>query len=124
MIQTFEAKVIKLEHICEKGQRRSIYTLEYEENGVLRQATTDQEPSSWVDEDAIITITVEDGKLLRTSIKQATLLHNLMLIAFLLVCCAIVFGWAALLVCVKSNTVRMILICIGAITVLWIMHSS
>ena len=115
MQQTFEAKVIRLEHFNENGVRRSVYTLEYEENGELRQITAENEPSSWVEEGAVIDITVEDGRLLRTGIRQATLRHNLMLIAGLLLFCAAVFGWIALIVFTKSNLIRFGLIGIGVL---------
>ncbi|MBR5364241.1 MAG: hypothetical protein IK134_13090 [Oscillospiraceae bacterium] len=124
MQHTYQAKVIKLEHVRENGVRRSIYTLEYEENGETKQITAENEPSSWVDEGAVIEITVEDGKLLRTSIGKCKHRHNLIMIACFLLFWAVVFGWIALIVTTKSQIIRWSAIAAGGALVLWIFHST
>ena len=123
MQQTFQAKVTKLEHVYENGRRCSIYTLEYEDNGNIRQITTDKEPSSWIEEDAAVEITVEDGKLLWTDIKKSTQRHNLFMIACLLLFCAVVLGWFALIVLAKSNVIRAVLIAAAAAAYIFLHRS-
>ena len=124
MQHIYQAKVIKLEHVRENGVRRSIYTLEYEENGETKQITAEHEPSSWVDEGAVIEITVEDGKLLHTGIRKATMRHNLLMIACFLLFWVIVFGWIALIVTTKSQIIRWSAISVGGAFVLWLFHST
>ena len=123
MQQTVQAKVTKLEHVYENGKRRSIYTLEYEENGETKQVTTDNEPSSWIEEGATVEITLEDGKLLRTDIGKSTALHSLFMIACLLLFCAVVIGWFALIVAAKSNVVRILLIAVAAAVYIFLNRS-
>ena len=123
MQQTVQAKVTKLEHVYENGKPRSIYTLEYEENGETKQVTTDKEPSSWIEEGAAVEITLEDGKLLRTDIGKSTALHSLIMIACLLLFCAVVIGWFVLIVAAKSNVVRIVLIAVAVAVYIFLNRS-
>lgn len=115
----YRAKVVSLEHKGSGKERRSIYTLEYEENGETKRVTTDKEPSSWIEEGAAVEIDVENGELISTDIGKNTMKHTLVMIVCLLVSCAVFFGWILLIVFVKSWPIRIGLILIGA--AVWIL---
>ena len=114
MRQTFLAKVIKLEHIREDGKYHSVYTLEYEDEGVRKQVTSRDEPTSTVDVGGTVEITLEDGKLMHTSIGETTRKHSMLMLFCLLLVFAFLIGCALILYFVKSNAVRIPVFIIGA----------
>ncbi len=84
MRQTFQAKVIKPEHIREDGKYHSVYTLEYEDEGTKKQVTSKDEPTSTVDVGGTVEITLEDGRLVHTSIGETTRRHSMLMLFCLL----------------------------------------
>ena len=114
MRQTFLAKVIKLEHIREDGKYHSVYTLEYEDEGVRKQVASTDEPTSTVDVGGTVEITLEDGRLVYTSIGETTWKHSMLMLFCLLLVFAFLIGCALILYFVKSNAVRIPAFIIGA----------
>lgn len=114
MRQTFQAKVIKLEHIREDGKYHSVYTLEYEDEGVRKQVTSRDEPTSTVDVGGTVEITLEDGRLMYTSIGETTRKHSMLMLFCLLLVFAFLIGCALILYFVESNAVRIPAFIIGA----------
>ena len=114
MRQTFQAKVIKLEHIREDGKYHSVYTLEYEDEGVRKQVTSRDEPTSTVDVGGTVEITLEDGRLVHTSIGETTRKHSMLMLFCLLLVFAFLIGCALILYFVESNAVRIPAFIIGA----------
>lgn len=114
MRQTFQAKVIKLEHIREDGKYHSVYTLEYEDEGVRKQVTSMDEPTSTVDVGGTVEITLEDGRLVHTSIGETTRRHSMLMLFCLLLVIAFLIGCALMMYFVESNAVRIPAFIIGA----------
>jgi len=114
MRQTFSAKVIKLEHIREDGKYHSVYTLEYEDEGIRKQVTSADEPTSTVDVGGTVEITLEDGRLVHTSIGETTRRHSMLMLFCLLLVFAFLIGCALIMYFVKSNAVRIPAFIIGA----------
>ena len=114
MRQTFSAKVIKLEHIRENGKYHSVYTLEYEDEGIRKQVTSADEPTSTVDVGGTVEITLEDGRLVHTSIGETTRRHSMLMLFCLLLVIAFLIGCALIMYFVKSNAVRIPAFIIGA----------
>lgn len=114
MRQTFQAKVIKLEHIREDGKYHSVYTLEYEDEGVRKQVTSRDEPTSTVDVGGTVEIILEDGRLVHTSIGETTRKHSMLMLFCLLLVFAFLIGCALILYFVESNAVRIPAFIIGA----------
>lgn len=114
MRQTFLAKVINLEHIREDGKYHSVYTLEYEDEGVRKQVTSKDEPTSTVDVGATVEIILEDGKLVHTSIDETTRKHSLLMLFCLLLIFAFLIGCGLIMYFVESNAVRIPAFIIGA----------
>lgn len=114
MRQTFQAKVIKLEHIRENGKYHSVYTLEYEDEGVRKQVTSADEPTSTVDVGGTVEITLEDGRLVHTSIGETTRRHSMLMLFSLLLVIAFLIGCALIMYFVESNAVRIPAFIIGA----------
>ena len=114
MRQTFSAKVIKLEHIREDGKYHSVYTLEYEDEGVRKQVTSADEPTSTVDVGGTVEITLEDGRLVHTSIEETTRRHSMLMLFCLLLVIAFLIGCALIMYFVESNAVRIPVFIIGA----------
>ncbi len=114
MRQTFQAKVIKLEHIREDGKYHSVYTLEYEDEGVRKQVTSADEPTSTVDVGGTVEITLEDGRLVHTSIEETTRRHSMLMLFCLLLVIAFLIGCALIMYFVESNAVRIPVFIIGA----------
>lgn len=114
MRQTFSAKVIKLEHIREDGKYHSVYTLEYEDEGIRKQVTSKDEPTSTVDVGGTVEITLEDGRLVHTSIGETTRRHSMLMLFCLLLVFAFLIGCALIMYFVKSNAVRIPAFIIGA----------
>lgn len=114
MRQTFQAKVIKLEHIREDGKYHSVYTLEYEDEGVRKQVTSKDEPTSTVDADGTVEITLEDGRLVHTSIEETTRRHSMLMLFSLLLVFAFLIGCALIMYFVESNAIRIPAFIIGA----------
>lgn len=114
MRQTFSAKVIKLEHIREDGKYHSVYTLEYEDEGVRKQVTSADEPTSTVDVGGTVEITLEDGRLVHTSIEETTRRHSMLMLFCLLLVIAFLIGCALIMYFVESNAVRIPAFIIGA----------
>ena len=106
MRQTFSAKVIKLEHIREDGKYHSVYTLEYEDEGIRKQVTSADEPTSTVDVGGTVEITLEDGRLVHTSIEETTRRHSMLMLFCLLLVIAFLIGCALIMFFVESNAVR------------------
>lgn len=123
MRQTFSAQVIKLEHIREDGKYHSVYTLEYEDEGVRKQVTSKDEPTSCVDVGGTVEITLEDGKLVHTSIEEATRQHSLLMLFCLLLVFAFLIGCWLIMYFVESNAVRIPLFVITAALVIWLFHN-
>lgn len=113
MRQTFQAKVIKLEHIREDGKDHSVYTLEYEDEGVRKQVTSPDEPTSTVDVGWTVEITLEDGKLMHTSIEETTRKHSMLMLFCLLLMFAFLIGCGLIMYFVESNAVRIPAFIIG-----------
>ena len=114
MRQTFQAKVIKLEHIREDGKYHSVYTLEYEDEGVKKQVTSMDEPTSTVDVGGTVEITLEDGRLVHTSIGETTRRHSMLMLFCLLLVFAFLIGCGLMMYFVESNAVRIPAFIIGA----------
>ena len=114
MRQTFQAKVIKLEHIREDGKYHSVYTLEYEDEGIKKQVTSADEPTSTVDVGGTVEITLEDGRLVHTSIEETTRRHSMLMLFCLLLVIAFLIGCALMMYFVESNAVRIPAFIIGA----------
>lgn len=114
MRQTFQAKVIKLEHIREDGKYHSVYTLEYEDEGIRKQVTSMDEPTSTVDVGGTVEITLEDGRLVHTSIEETTRRHSMLMLFCLLLVFAFLIGCALMMYFVESNAVRIPAFIIGA----------
>ncbi|MBR3044873.1 MAG: hypothetical protein IKI45_10365 [Oscillospiraceae bacterium] len=114
MRQTFQAKVIKLEHIREDGKYHSVYTLEYEDEGIRKQVTSMDEPTSTVDVGGTVEITLEDGRLVHTSIGETTRRHSMLMLFCLLLVIAFLIGCALMMYFVESNAVRIPAFIIGA----------
>lgn len=114
MRQTFQAKVIKLEHIREGGKNHSVYTLEYEDEGVRKQVTSRDEPTSTVDVGGTVEIILEDGRLVHTSIWETTRKHSMLMLFCLLLVFAFLIGCALVMYFVESNAVRIPAFIIGA----------
>ena len=114
MRQTFQAKVIKLEHIRENGKHHSVYTLEYEDEGVKKQVTSMDEPTSTVDVGGTVEITLEDGRLVHTSIEETTRRHSMLMLFCLLLVFAFLIGCGLMMYFVESNAVRIPAFIIGA----------
>ena len=114
MRQTFQAKVIKLEHIRENGKYHSVYTLEYEDEGIRKQVTSMDEPTSTVDVGGTVEITLEDGRLVHTSIGETTRRHSMLMLFCLLLVIAFLIGCALMMYFVESNAVRIPAFIIGA----------
>lgn len=114
MRQTFQAKVIKLEHIREDGKYHSVYTLEYEDEGIRKQVTSADEPTSTVDVGGTVEITLEDGRLVHTSIEETTRRHSMLMLFSLLLVIAFLIGCALIMFFVESNAVRIPAFIIGA----------
>lgn len=114
MRQTFSAKVIKLEHIREDGKYHSVYTLEYEDEGIRKQVTSKDEPTSTVDVGGTVEITLEDGRLVHTSIGETTRRHSMLMLFCLLLVFAFLIGCALMMYFAESNAVRIPAFIIGA----------
>ena len=114
MRQTSQAKVIKLEHIREDGKYHSVYTLEYEDEGIRKQVTSKDEPTSAVDAGGMVEITLEDGRLVHTSIEETTRHHSMLMLFCLLLVFAFLIGCALIMYFVESNAVRIPAFIIGA----------
>ena len=114
MRQTFSAKVIKLEHIREDGKYHSVYTLEYEDEGIKKQVTSMDETTSTVDVGGTVEITLEDGRLVHTSIEETTRRHSMLMLFCLLLVIAFLIGCALMMYFVESNAVRIPAFIIGA----------
>ena len=72
------------------------------------------EPTSTVDVGGTVEITLEDGRLVHTSIEETTRRHSMLMLFCLLLVIAFLIGCALMMYFVESNAVRIPAFIIGA----------